>query len=143
MSILRSGLNKIKKDEQKLKNRPVSQAVSPLTERVVNNNTNQKSLDMAGTQQSRQGVINQLAKDQEAVQQGALAQQQQTAEQQRAMQAQTVQQPMQPMQPVEEGQETPLPPPPPLPPQSIQDFRSEGLESVSYTHLTLPTICSV
>lgn len=115
MSKLRSGINKIKKDEQKLKNRPVSQAVSPLTERVVNNNTNQKSLDMAGTQQSRQGVINQLAKDQEAVQQGALAQQQQTAEQQRAMQAQTVQQPM---QPVEEGQ----------PPQSIQDFRSEGLE---------------
>jgi hypothetical protein len=114
MSILRSGLNKIEKDEQKLKNRPVSQAVSPLTERVVNNNTNQKSLDMAGTQQSRQGVINQLAKDQEAVQQGALAQQQQTAEQQRAIQAQTVQQPMQPV----EGQ----------PPQSIQDFRSEGLE---------------
>lgn len=84
---LRDGINKAYEDQQKLQNQAGSQAISPLTERVANNNTNPDSLKMSGTQAATQGAVNQMAKDQTAVQNGALAQQQQGAQQQRDLQA--------------------------------------------------------
>lgn len=98
---LKTGLNKLNEDKQKIKNSAPSQAVSPLTERVVNGNTNPDSTKMSGTQAAQQGAMNQLGKDPQAVQNGALAQQQQGMQQQRNLQDQG---------------------------QSLADFRSEGVE---------------
>jgi hypothetical protein len=98
---LKDGINKVVQDQQKLQNQATSQAISPLTERVANNNTNPDSLKMAGTQAAQQGAASQLGKDQQAVQNGALAQQQQGAAQQRDLQSTG---------------------------QSVADFKSEGVE---------------
>ena len=88
---LRDNINKAYADQQKIKNQAGSQAISPLAERTANNNRNADSLKMAGTQQAQQGAMSQMAKDQQAVQTGALAQQQQAAQQQRQLQAQEFQ----------------------------------------------------
>ena len=63
---------------------------------------------MAGTQQAQQGAMNQLAKDPQAVQTGALAQQQELEAQQRYLQSQQFQ--------------------PQAGAQSIEDFQSEAIE---------------
>jgi hypothetical protein len=99
---LRDGINKVQQDQKKLQNQAGSQAISPLTERVANNNTNPDSLKMSATQAARQGAMKQIAKDQTAVQNGALAQQQAGAAQQRQAQATG---------------------------QSVADFQSEGIEA--------------
>jgi len=107
---LKNGINKFNEDKQKLKNAAGSQAISPLTEKTLNGNNNPDSLNgnnnpdstkMAGTAAAQQGVANQQAKDPTAVQNGALAQQQQQQAQQRGLQAEA---------------------------QSVADFRSEGVE---------------
>lgn len=103
---LKTGLNKVKSDNEKLKKHASSQAISPLTERTLNGNTNEDSLKMAGGKAAQQGVANQQAKDQEAVKNGALAQAQQGEAQQRNLQA--------------EG-------------KSVADFRSEGVEKAQET----------
>ncbi len=98
---LKSGLQKFNEDKNKLKNQSQSQAISPLTEQVLNNNNNPDSLKMVGTNAAKQGTMNQLGKDQQAVQNGAMAQQQQDMQQQRQLQDQG---------------------------QSLADFQSEGVE---------------
>jgi len=91
MASLRDNINKAYADQQKLRNTAPSQGISPLTERRANNNRNADSLKMAGTQQAQQGAMTQLAKDPQAVQTGALAQQQELAAQQRYLQDQQFQ----------------------------------------------------
>jgi hypothetical protein len=88
---LRDNINRAYADQQKLRNAAPSQGISPLAERTANNNRNADSLKMAGTQQAQQGAMTQLAKDPQAVQTGALAQQQQQAAQQRGLQEQQFQ----------------------------------------------------
>ena len=105
---LRDNINKAYADQQKLRNAAPSQGISPLTERRANNNRNADSLKMAGTQQAQQGAMNQLAKDPQAVQTGALAQQQELEAQQRYLQSQQSQ--------------------PQAGTQSIEDFQSEAIE---------------
>ena len=87
---LADNINKYKNDRSKLKKSAPSQAISPLTERLVNDNTNPDSLKMVGTDNAVQGANNQIAKDQEAVQNGAMAQDpvaQQQAQNQQVRQA--------------------------------------------------------
>ena len=98
---LKNGINKFNEDQNKLKQRAGSQAISPYTERVLNGNNNPDSTKMSGTAAAQQGVANQQAKDQAAVQNGALAQQQNQQTQQRGLQAEA---------------------------KSVEDFRSEGVE---------------
>jgi len=98
---LKNGINKFNEDKQKLKNAAGSQAISPLTEKTLNGNNNPDSTKMAGTAAAQQGVANQQAKDPTAVQNGALAQQQDQQVQQRNLQAEA---------------------------KSVADFRSEGVE---------------
>lgn len=106
MSKLTDSINKARQDKTKLRNSAPTQAISPLTERVFNNNTNPDSLKMVGTANATQGAATQAAKDQQAVATGAMAQdplamQQAQAEQQRGLREDS---------------------------QTLQDFQSQAIE---------------